>query len=66
MKKNKFQEIKNKPEIELQKDLLEHRERLQTLRFDLASGKTKGIKDIRNEKKDIAQILTLIRSKKIS
>lgn len=64
MKKDKLNEFKNKSEIELRKDLAEHRERLLVLKFDLAGGKVKNVKDIRSEKKNIAQILTLLKNKK--
>lgn len=64
MKKDKLNEFKNKSEAELKKDLIEYRERLRILKFDLVSGKTKNIKDIRSKKKDIAQIMTLLSNKK--
>ncbi len=59
----KLSEIKQKPENELRKMLKENRERLQQLRFDLASGKIKNVKKIRQIKKDIARILTLMNNK---
>lgn len=43
---------------ELKKSLGEKRERLRQLRFDLAAGKVKNIREIRAIKKDIARILT--------
>lgn len=60
MKKKSFQEIKNKSAAELQKDLTGHQERLRILKFDLAAGKVKNIREIREVKKSIAQILTII------
>jgi len=63
MKKKNFQEIKNKSVIELQKDLVGFRERLRVLKFDLAAGKVKNIREIRAVKKSIAQVLTLIKQK---
>lgn len=45
---------------ELQKKLQEEKEKLRKLRFDLAGGKVKNIKEIRMLKKDIARILTKI------
>jgi ribosomal protein L29 len=60
MKKKSFQEIKNKSAAELQKDLAGQRERLRVLKFDLAAGKVKNIREIRVVKKSIAQILTII------
>lgn len=37
------------------------KEKLERLQFDLKSGKTAAIRDIRNMKKEIAVILTLIK-----
>jgi ribosomal protein L29 len=35
---------------------------LRQLRFDLVSGKVKNVKEIRETKKDIARILTILRN----
>jgi len=53
-------ELRKKTDTELRKTLTENRERLRTLRFDLASGKVKNVREIRKIKKDIARILTLL------
>ena len=63
MKKKAFPEIKNKSTTELQKDLAGYRERLRVLKFDLAAGKVKNIREIRAVKKNIAQILTILKVK---
>jgi ribosomal protein L29 len=63
MKKKNFQEIKNKSAAELQKDLIGFEERLRALKFDLAAGKVKNIREIRTVKKNIAQTLTIIKTK---
>ena len=55
----KIQELKQTPEGELAKLLQDNRERLRQLKFDLASGKVKNVREIRQIKKDIARILTL-------
>ncbi len=60
----KIAEIKRKSDKELQRTLKELRERLRQLRFDLAAGKVKNIREIRAIKKDIARILTTLNSKK--
>ena len=60
MKKRQFQELKNKPLAELEKDLGTYRERLSKLNFDLAAGKVKNIREIKETKKIVARILTLI------
>ena len=57
----KTSELKQKPKLELQKLLLDSRERLRSLRFDLASGKVKNVREIRTLKKDIARILTFLK-----
>ncbi|PIR72868.1 MAG: 50S ribosomal protein L29 [Candidatus Nealsonbacteria bacterium CG10_big_fil_rev_8_21_14_0_10_36_23] len=57
----KFSELRQRPKPELQKLLAENREKLRQLRFDLASGKVKNVREIRKIKKDIARILTLLK-----
>lgn len=56
-------ELQQRPESELKKLLADNRERLRVLRFDLASGKVKNVREIRKIKKDIARILTLLKEK---
>ena len=53
--------LKKKTNKDLNKLLLKNKERLRSLRFDLASGRVKNVREIRNLKKDIARILTLIK-----
>lgn len=46
--------------------MLEDRQRaLATLNFDLASGKVKNIKEVREASRDIAQIMTILREAEI-
>lgn len=59
----KIQELRRRPKSELHKLLSENRERLRVLRFELASGKVKNVREIRILRKDIAKILTLIKQK---
>jgi len=56
----KITEIRQKTKSELQKLLQDLQKKLRQLRFDLASGKIKNVKEIRQIKKDIARILTII------
>lgn len=56
----KITEIRQKTKSELQKLLQDLQKKLRQLRFDLASGKIKNVKEIREIKKDIARILTII------
>lgn len=60
----KISELRQKPKKELEKTLIESREKLRQLRFDLASGKIKNVREIRMIKKDIARMLTILRNKK--
>jgi large subunit ribosomal protein L29 len=55
----KTSELRQKKESELEKILQEKKENLGNLIFDLAGGKVKNIKQIRETKKDIAKIMTL-------
>lgn len=63
MKKEDFKIYKGKNLIELEKDLKSMRDKLLNLKLGLTSGKVKNIKEIRQVKKSIAQILTLINEK---
>lgn len=65
MKLKEWQEHKNKGEVELEKELHNLRTKLNQLRFDLAAGKVKNIREIRHIKKGIAQILTILKERKI-
>ena len=56
----KIIELKQKNKEELQGMVAEDRERLRVLRFDLAAGKVKNVREIRKIRKDIARILTLL------
>jgi len=58
----KFVELNKKPKNELQTLLSEKREKLRQLRFNISSGKVKNVREIRMIKKDIARILTLLKS----
>ena len=60
MKKNDFQQYKAKSDAELRKDLGDYREKLRKFKFDLAQGKVKDIKEIKEVKKNIARIMGLL------
>ncbi len=53
-------EIKQKSEEELKNILSKKRKDLQEVRFNISSGRVKNIKELRNLKKDIARILTIL------
>ena len=57
----KTAELKKRKKEELQKQLRDDRAKLQQLRFDLPSGKVKNVREIRQTRKEIAQILTILR-----
>ncbi len=57
----KASEIRQKSKKELHRLLFEKREKLRELRFNLASGKIKNVREIREIKKDIARILTIMK-----
>ncbi len=58
----KIKELKTKGKDELQKTLEDDREKLRQLRFDLSAGKVKNVREIRKIKKEVAQILTLLKT----
>lgn len=60
----RMQELRQKSKKELQKLLSEKKEQLRSLKFDLASGKVKNVRAIRQVKKDIARILTIFHQEK--
>jgi len=59
----KIKDMNQKSKEELDKNLLDSREKLRQLRFDLIAGKVKNIREIRHLKKDIARIMTLLKKK---
>jgi len=57
----KAKELKQKSKKELERLLLNDREKLRQLKFDLSAGKVKNVREIRKIKKDIARILTILK-----
>lgn len=60
----KISEFKQKSKKELKRLLQNNQDKLRQLRFDLTSGKVKNVREIRQIKKDIARILTMLCQKK--
>ncbi len=60
----KIKEIRGKNNEELKKLLIEKRENVRKLRFDIASKQVKNMREIRNAKKDVARILTILKETK--
>lgn len=59
----KSADLKNKTVEELRKLENEDRAKLQQLRFDLAGGKVKNVREIRKIRRNIARLLTQITQK---
>jgi large subunit ribosomal protein L29 len=57
----KIKELKEKSIDELRKILLQEREKIQKINFDLKLKKNKNVRELRKTKKTIAQILTLLK-----
>lgn len=57
-------ELKNKPEAELKRLLALTREKLRDMRFKDANKQLKNVKALREGKKTVARILTLVNSNK--
>ena len=55
-------ELKQKSRNELERILTENREKLRQLRFDLVVKKIKNVREVRKIKKDIARMLTFLKS----
>ncbi|MDP4007165.1 MAG: 50S ribosomal protein L29 [bacterium] len=62
----KLQELKKKSGKELENMARSLKEKSRDLRFQLAAGKVKNVREIRATKKNIAQILTVIQEKQKS
>jgi len=60
----KVKELRMKKDAELEKTIGTLREKLRVLRFELAAGKVKDVRAIRQNRKDIAKILTILKEKK--
>jgi ribosomal protein L29 len=60
MKRKEFQELKTRQPEELQKMLGDFRDKLWKLQEDLVRGKVKNIKEVKEIKRDIARVLTLL------
>jgi len=57
----KIRELRQKSNKELKESLANLKDKLRELRFNLAGGKVKNIKEIHQTKKTIARILTLLK-----
>lgn len=62
----KANELRGKSEAELRKLLAETRERLRATRFSVSTSQESHVRMIRDDKKTIARILTLIEEEKFT
>jgi ribosomal protein L29 len=60
----KIKELRGKNIEELKKLLAEKRESVRKLRFDVATKQVKNTRQIRNDKRDVSRIETLINEEK--
>jgi large subunit ribosomal protein L29 len=61
--KEKMKEFKGKSLNELKNDLEKKREEARKLRFDISAKQVKNSRQLRQVKKDIARLLTLVKEK---
>ncbi len=61
----KIKELRQKTEKELKDLLNENKQKLGQLKFDLASKKLKNVREIRELRRDIARILTILNEKNV-
>jgi ribosomal protein L29 len=64
MKKDILQQLKTKDVEQLEVSVAQAKEKLSQLLFALRSGKTASVKEIREKKKEIAVLSTLINEKR--
>ncbi len=60
----KISELREKSEVELDRMLAENRNKIRDLRFKVAARQLNDVREIREARKAVAQILTLKRSKR--
>ena len=53
-------ELRTKTDAELKRELAEKRELARRTRFDLAAGRVKNIRTLRDTRRTIAQMLTIL------
>jgi len=56
----KAKEIREKNKGEMQNLLLEKKEKIRKIRFDISSKQVKNHREIRKEKRDVARLLTIL------
>lgn len=64
MKKKELQELQTKSSQELQKMYFEKKAEIGKLKLELATGKHKNFRVVKNARRDLAQIATILQQKK--
>ena len=59
----KNKELVSKSKDELMKIMEDKKKRIEEVRFKLTSGGIKNVKELREDKKDIARVLTILNKK---
>lgn len=62
MKNKELNELKGKPAVELEKEIREIRTSLRKDMFDLQAGKLQNVRTLRDKKKKIARLMTILNS----
>jgi len=62
MKKKELNELKGKPAVELEKEVRELKTSLRKDMFDLEAGKLQNVRTLRDKKKKIARLMTILNS----
>lgn len=62
---NTMTQLRGKPAADLVKELAASRERLWSLKLDLAQGKVKNVREIKQLKRTIARIETIMRAEEL-
>jgi large subunit ribosomal protein L29 len=65
MKKNELTKLRNKKETELAKLINEKKLALAKTKAELGTGSEKNLKKVKNLKRDVAQMKTLLKEKEI-
>ncbi|OGZ60592.1 MAG: 50S ribosomal protein L29 [Candidatus Spechtbacteria bacterium RIFCSPLOWO2_01_FULL_43_12] len=60
----KAQELENKGNDELQKLLQDKKSRVVNLKINIVGGNVKNVRELREAKKDVSRIYTILNSKK--
>ncbi len=60
----KIRELREKTDLELERMLVELRDKVRDYRFKITARQLSGVRDVREAKKTIAQVLTLRRERR--